>query len=73
LDSPRAGYAAMVTRMDRDIGRMLALLEKLDLERDTLVIFSSDIGPTFNGGADSNFFHSAGPLRGLKTINPPRK
>ena len=63
---PRAGYAAMVTRMDGDVGRILDLLEKLGLEDDTLVIFSSDNGPTFNGGSDSDFFESAGPLRGLK-------
>jgi arylsulfatase len=64
--SPRAGYAAMVTRMDRDIGRIMALLKKSGLEDNTLVIFTSDNGPTFNGGSDSAFFESAGPLRGLK-------
>jgi arylsulfatase len=64
--SPRAGYAAMVTRMDRDIGRIMALLKKSGLEENTLVIFTSDNGPTFNGGSDSAFFESAGPLRGLK-------
>ena len=62
---PRAGYAAMITRMDRDIGRLLALLDELGIGDNTLVIFSSDNGPTFNGGTDSEFFRSAGPLRGL--------
>lgn len=66
--TPRAGYAAMITRMDREIGRILGLLEKLGLAENTLVIFSSDNGPTFNGGTDSEFFASAGPLRGLKTM-----
>jgi arylsulfatase len=65
--APRAAYAAMVTRMDREIGRLLDLLNELGLEEDTLVLFSSDNGPTFNGGTDSEFFESAGPLRGLKT------
>ena len=65
---PRAGYAAMITRMDREIGRILDLLEKLGLAENTLVMFSSDNGPTFNGGTDSAFFESAGPLRGLKTM-----
>ena len=65
---PRAGYAAMITRMDREIGRILKLLEKLGLAENTLVMFSSDNGPTFNGGTDSTFFESAGPLRGLKTM-----
>jgi len=64
---PRAAYAAMVTRMDREIGRILALLRQLGLEDNTVVFFSSDNGPTFNGGTDSEFFNSAGPLRGLKT------
>lgn len=65
--APRAGYAAMITRMDREIGRIMALLEELGLKRNTLVIFTSDNGPTFNGGSDSAFFESTGPLRGLKT------
>ncbi|MCK4814507.1 sulfatase-like hydrolase/transferase, partial [bacterium] len=65
--APRAGYAAMITRMDREIGRIMALLKKLGIEENTLIIFSSDNGPTFNGGTDSEFFKSAGPLRGLKT------
>ena len=63
---PRACYAAMVTRMDRDVGRIMTLLSELGLERDTLVIFSNDNGPTHSGGADSTFFESAGELRGLK-------
>jgi arylsulfatase len=53
--------------MDREIGRIMALLKELGLDKNTLVIFSSDNGPTFNGGTDSDFFRSAGPLRGLKT------
>ena len=64
--APHAGYAAMITRMDEHIGRILALIGELGLEEDTLVMFSSDNGPTFNGGTDSQFFQSAGPLRGLK-------
>jgi len=64
---PRAAYAAMVTRMDREIGSILDLLEELGLTEDTLVLFSSDNGPTFNGGTDSEFFESTAGLRGLKT------
>ncbi|HEY8505201.1 MAG TPA: arylsulfatase [Gemmataceae bacterium] len=64
--APRAGYAAMITRMDRDVGRILDLIKELGLEDDTLVFFSSDNGPTYNGGTDSEFFDSNGPLRGLK-------
>ncbi|AMV36496.1 arylsulfatase [Planctomyces sp. SH-PL62] len=64
---PRAAYAAMVTRMDRTVGRILALLRETGIDDDTLVIFASDNGPNQEaGGADSGFFHSAGGLRGFK-------
>lgn len=65
-DSPRAAYAAMVSRMDRDVGLLLGRLRELGLENNTLVIFTSDNGPTFNGGTDSAFFESAAGFRGLK-------
>lgn len=64
--TPRAAYAAMVTRMDRDVGRIVDLLQELGLRENTLVAFSSDNGPTFNGGTDSTFFESAAHFRGLK-------
>ncbi len=64
--TPRAAYAAMVTRLDREVGRIAARLGELGIGRNTLVMFSSDNGPTFNGGTDSAFFRSAGQLRGLK-------
>lgn len=65
---PRAGYAAMVSHMDRDIGKVMALLKSLKLDDETLIIFTSDNGPTFRrlGGSDSDFFESSGPLRGRK-------
>jgi arylsulfatase A-like enzyme len=58
----------MVTRMDRDIGRILALLGELGLERNTLVIFTSDNGGAQSKGADSEFFGSNGPFRGHKGL-----
>lgn len=65
---PRAGYAAMVSHLDRGVGEIMALLKELGLDANTLVMFSSDNGPTYGrlGGSDSEFFHSAGPFRGLK-------
>ncbi|MEX0716947.1 MAG: arylsulfatase, partial [Planctomycetaceae bacterium] len=64
---PRAAYAAMVTRMDRSVGRILDRLKELDLDENTIVFFTSDNGPTHDaGGADSGFFESAKPFRGLK-------
>lgn len=67
-DHPRAAYAAMITRMDRTIGRILDLLRDLNLDEDTIILFSSDNGPTHDGvgGSDSLFFLSAGILRGFK-------
>ncbi len=67
-EQPRAAYAAMVTRMDRTVGRLVALLRELGIEDDTLILFSSDNGPTHGGvgGSDSIFFASAGRLRGFK-------
>jgi arylsulfatase A len=64
--TPRAAYAAMITRMDRDVGRIVDLLDELGVRDNTLVAFSSDNGPTFNGGTDSTFFQSAAHFRGLK-------
>ncbi|MCL4207357.1 MAG: arylsulfatase [Pirellulaceae bacterium] len=65
-DQPRAVRAAMITRMDRDIGRILDLLDELGLVEDTLVMVTSDNGPVSAGGQDPAFFRSAGPLRGSK-------
>lgn len=58
--------AAMITRMDRDIGRLFEKLRELGLDEDTIVFFSSDNGPHREGGGDPFFFRSSGPLRGFK-------
>ncbi|MEO7319781.1 MAG: arylsulfatase [Chthoniobacteraceae bacterium] len=63
---PNKGQAALITRMDRDIGRVFELLKKLGLDEKTLVIFSSDNGPHKEGGNDPAFFHAGGGLRGIK-------
>ena len=65
---PRAAYAAMVTRLDAEIGRIVELVQELGLEQKTLFVFSSDNGPLFNrlGGTDSDYFDSAAGLRGRK-------
>jgi arylsulfatase A-like enzyme len=60
------GYAAMISYMDRDVGRLRELLRKNGLEQNTLIIFSSDNGPHKEGGNDPDFTKSAGPLRGIK-------
>jgi arylsulfatase A len=77
--APHTAYAAMITRMDRSVGRMLALLKELKLDENTLVIFTSDNGGAFGtvtkqfdflpgrlGGTDYVFFGSTGPFRAFK-------
>lgn len=56
-------YAAMVSRMDTDVGRILRLLDELGLEEDTLVMFTSDNGAVSRWDGR---FDSSGPLRGKK-------
>ncbi|MFC2119161.1 arylsulfatase [Bacteroidota bacterium] len=63
---PRAAYAAMITRMDAIIGEIVKLVKNLGLDDNTLIMFSSDNGTTFNGGSDAEFFESVKPLSGLK-------
>lgn len=60
------GQAAMITRMDRDVGRILDLLKKLEIDEKTLVIFTSDNGPHDEAGHNPELFNPAGPLRGMK-------
>lgn len=63
---PHAAFAGMVSRLDRDVGRIVDRLSELGLDDNTLVFFTSDNGPHVEGGADPGFFESNGPLRGLK-------
>ena len=63
---PHATYAAMVSRLDRDVGRILDKLGELGLNRRTIVFFTSDNGPSVEGGSDPEFFDSNGPFRGIK-------
>ncbi len=65
--TPRAAYAAMITYMDRSIGKVLDAVDELGLTEDTIVIFSSDNGTThLKDEVDYDFFNSVGELRGLK-------
>ena len=64
--NPEKGFAAMVTHMDRDVGRLFALLKELGIDDETLVFFTSDNGPHQEGGHNHEFFDSNGPLKGYK-------
>jgi len=67
-EDPLKGQAAMITRMDRQIGELLALLTQLGIDDRTLVIFTSDNGPHKEGGGafDPEFFNANGPFSGIK-------
>ena len=65
---PRAAYAAMVTRFDRNVGRLVERLERHGLLEDTVIFLTSDNGSTFDlGGYDPKFFDGTGGFRGAKT------
>jgi arylsulfatase A-like enzyme len=63
---PEKNKAAMITRLDGDVGKILDKLKELKLDQDTIIFFSSDNGPHKEGGVDPKFFESSGPLRGIK-------
>lgn len=64
---PRAAYAAMITFMDKQVGRLMALLKELKLDENTIVLFTSDNGTTFlKEQVDFEFFNSVDGLNGLK-------
>lgn len=65
-DQPNATYAGMVSRMDRDIGRIMDLLDELGIAENTIIMFGSDNGPTPEGGHNLEFLNSAGGFRGVK-------
>ncbi len=60
------GQAAMITRMDGYVGRMLATLRELGIAENTLVIFTSDNGPHNESSHNLSRFNPAGPLSGIK-------
>ena len=66
-EEPYAAFAGMVSRLDRSVGEVLALLEELKLASNTVVVFTSDNGPQGDQWKRvADFFHGAGPLRGYK-------
>lgn len=63
---PHAAYAAMVARLDTYVGQVMQQLKTLGLDKNTLVIFTSDNGPHIEGGNEPQFFNSNGGFRGTK-------
>lgn len=63
---PLSTYAAMITYLDDQVGLIMEKIKKLGLDKNTIIMFSSDNGTTFTGGVDAKFFNSSMGLRGLK-------
>ena len=61
-----AQFAGMITRLDKYVGEVLDKLKEKGLDKNTIVVFTSDNGPHEEGGADPTFFGRDGKLRGLK-------
>lgn len=60
---PKATYAAMISYLDENIGKLIAHLKQIGEYENTIIMFSSDNGPTYSGGSDSDWFNSAKPFR----------
>lgn len=65
-DKPRATFAAMVSRLDRDVKRVIEMLREKGVLENTIIIFTSDNGTHKEGGHDPDYFDSNGPFRGTK-------
>ncbi|MHC4993783.1 MAG: arylsulfatase [Planctomycetota bacterium] len=64
--NPVAAFAAMMTILDNSVGHLVALLKELNIDDNTLILFTSDNGPHLEGGHKPDFFDSNGPLNGHK-------
>jgi arylsulfatase A-like enzyme len=64
--TPHAAWAGMISRMDRDIGRIMDLVKEKGVDNNTIILFASDNGVTVKQGSDPDFFDSNGPYRGHK-------
>ena len=60
--TPKATYAAMISYLDEQVGALVQQLKDLGLYENTVILFSSDNGPTYTGGTDTPFFNSGGPF-----------
>jgi arylsulfatase A-like enzyme len=63
---PLSTYAAMISYLDAQVGIIMEKIKQLGLDENTIILFSSDNGTTFNGGVNAKYFNSVNGLRGLK-------
>jgi len=61
-----AAFAAMISYLDDQVGELLTKLKELGLDKNTIVVFTSDNGPHKEGGADPDYFNSNGVYKGYK-------
>ncbi len=66
VKNPVAAFAGMMVKMDEGVGQVTSLLKELGIEKDTVVLFTSDNGPHREGGHKPDVFDSNGPLSGYK-------
>ncbi|MDT0552675.1 arylsulfatase [Urechidicola vernalis] len=59
---PNAAYAGMISYLDDQVGEIVQKLKDLDLYDNTIIVFTSDNGPTYLGGVDAEYFNSARPF-----------
>ena len=64
--TPKATYAAMISYLDEQVGEIVQKLKEIGKYENTLIIFTSDNGPTFLEEVDTDFFNSAGILNGSR-------
>ncbi|MCQ2135368.1 MAG: arylsulfatase [Bacteroidales bacterium] len=60
---PHATYAAMVTHIDTQVGRLVEKLKELGVYDNTIIVVSSDNGPAHNGNSPLEYFQSGGPFK----------
>ncbi|MEO0339752.1 MAG: arylsulfatase [Bacteroidota bacterium] len=60
---PRATYAAMISYLDEQVGAIVAKLEEEGIAENTLIVFTSDNGPTYAGGVEAGYFDNAKPFK----------
>lgn len=65
-EESHAAFAAMVTLLDEQVGEIVEKVNELGIADNTIIIFTSDNGPHFEGGADPDYFNSNGDLKGFK-------
>lgn len=68
VPNPIAAFPAMMEHLDNQVGELLAMLEKLGVDHNTIILFSSDNGTHREGGHNPDFWHSSGGLRGHKRV-----